>query len=1005
MSDHSFPQKNHDLLYRLRGLKMAGTILHVGAHPDDEDAGLMNYMSRKYGVQIVYWSATRGEGGQNRIGPYRADALGIYRTWESLNARVIDGGESLFGPFYDFGFSKSGEEALAKWGQTDVIREIVRAIRLVQPQILIGRWGGTLRDGHGHHQAIGRATIAAYEAAGDASQFPELNLMAWQPQKFYLSTGGDWQPGEDSNFGELQPEFEGDGYIRINTGEYEPISGRTYQELGWLTFNSYQTQAMGFIPEQGDFYYYYQLYASQVPVPAKEETFYDGVDPTLTGLSTYPHQGSPQMQAHLSALKESAEQAVNSFRIDDPGATIQHLLDGLGTLHKLQANLPEEPFNADIKEAMGQYLAKKTEDFERLLARCWGLQLDCLSDHAHVTPGQRFQIAVRLWNHRGIALDNVEFALHFSDGWRDCVLSEASTGPNQLVYELEVPLDARLSCPYWLRQPRGQYRYHWDETPFVSEPFGPELVEVACRLTIGEHQITLQQPVVCREAFAGGFRELPLSVVPPISIEPKESVRFLRQQDSQQELDLQVVIRSNNRHGSVRGEFRLELPDGWRVERNNFDILLEKEGDVVTLYLKVFVPPGEAAGQYNLRYVVNTNNRDYDVILKPVRMGSPGLPRLPDASNCIREAFVVEPAALTLHVIAVELMTNLNYAYVRGADEEVVEVFQQLGVTFDILSDDDMTYAELSEYDAIVIGPNAYLIRHALARNSTRFLDYVRNGGTLIVQYQGYGYQGRGFTPYPFEYNQPHDRVTWENAPVAVINFDHPVATQPNAIIDPDFEGWVHDRGLYFFGKWDKAYKPILACNDIDEDPRLGGLLVTNYGKGTYVYNGYSLFRQIPAGVPGGIRLFANMLALPVARLLKRLALLQEVELFSFMSEEQLEAVGRTMTERSESDGVFLCHEGDPGTELYIVASGEVDILRERDGRVIHTAPAGTCIGEMAVLEDRPRTASMRTRGDVELLVLNGEEFQRLIHQHPNMAYRVIQLLVKRLVATMEITA
>jgi LmbE family N-acetylglucosaminyl deacetylase len=235
MSAYDAPQRNTDLIYRLRGLGMAGAVLHIGAHPDDESVGLMAYMARKYGVRIVYWSATRGEGGQNRIGPYQGDALGVYRTWESLAARGVDGGEALFGPFYDFGFSKSGAEALAKWGRTDVVREIVRAIRLVQPHVVVACWTGGPSDGHGHHMGIGEATLEALEAAGDPDRFPELwaqGLPVWQPLKVYHSTVGDWQPGEEVAFGKIRPEFERDGVVRINTGEFDPIAGRTYTAHG-----------------------------------------------------------------------------------------------------------------------------------------------------------------------------------------------------------------------------------------------------------------------------------------------------------------------------------------------------------------------------------------------------------------------------------------------------------------------------------------------------------------------------------------------------------------------------------------------------------------------------------------------------------------------------------------------------------------------------------------------------------------------------------------------------
>ena len=303
-------EKNAQLVYRLMGLGMAGAVLHIGAHPDDEDIGLLSYLSCKFGVKAVYWSANRGEGGQNRIGPYRDEALGVYRTWESLAARAEDGSECLFGPFYDYGYSKNAEEAQAKWGEEILIKEIVRAIRLVQPHIIVARWMGTPGDYHGQHQAVGQATIMAFEAAGDPEQFPELKaqgLAAWQPLKFYHSmdnSGGDLTAGGAGNFsGRINPSLEKDGVLRVNTGEFDPIAGRTYQERAWIAYNKHQTQAMGLAPAPGDFFYYFSLYKSLITLPDRETNIFDGLDPSLTGLADHPGNGSSFLSKYLEEIK------------------------------------------------------------------------------------------------------------------------------------------------------------------------------------------------------------------------------------------------------------------------------------------------------------------------------------------------------------------------------------------------------------------------------------------------------------------------------------------------------------------------------------------------------------------------------------------------------------------------------------------------------------------------------------------------------------------------------
>jgi len=269
------------------------------------------------------------------------------------------------------------------------------------------------------------------------------------------------------------------------------------------------------------------------------------------------------------------------------------------------------------------------------------------------------------------------------------------------------------------------------------------------------------------------------------------------------------------------------------------------------------------------------------------------------------------------------------------------------------------------------------------------------------VQYQGYGYQRDEFVPYPFSYNQPHDRVTSEAAPVTILEPDYFLFAQPNVISLADFDGWVHDRGLYFFGEWDKRYKPLLACNDLNEEPRQGGLLITSYGRGTFIYTGYSFFRQLPAGVPGAFRLFANLLAVSAALVLERARFLENVALFAFMDEQQLQAVARIMSERWEDGGVYLCHQGDEGDEMYIIVQGEVEIIKESGEKpqIIYQAKKGEAIGEMQVLSRSPRSAAMQCRGDVRLLVIEGTHFRALMHQYPDMSDRVIHMLVQKLAA------
>ena len=1018
------------LVYRLRGLGMAGTVLHIGAHPDDEDSGLLAYLARKWGVRTVYWSATRGEGGQNRINAYSGEALGVYRTWESLAARAVDGGACLFGPFYDFGYSKNAEGALAKWGHKALVREVVRAIRLVQPHILVSRWTGMPRDEHGHHQAVGQATVEAFEAAGDPNQFPELTtqgLAPWQPLKLYQSTGGDWQPGQEGfTLGQLTPALERDGVLRLNTGEFDPVIGMTYQERAWMSLNQHQTQGMGLAPAPGDFFYYFSLYRSLVPVPTREITIFDGLDPTLTGLADHPGNGSRSLRQSLEAVTVRAREALQRYRVEDPMEASTSLLEGLSLLRAMRENLASEDLTGEVRHAIDNYVARKIVDFEEVIALCLGLQLEGLGERARIIPGQRCRVSTHLWNHRAVCIDQATFTLRVPEGWdtrsAEPEVLAANSGPigPSATFDVVATEMADLTCPYWLATPRASNVYHWPDGEPCSRPFGPAPAEVECDVVLGQHQISLRKAVVHRESFPGGFRELPLAVIPPISLHPvrsevflpvKEMIQrhtvrsqqelksflgFLQESLSDQHLELQVLVR-NHSDQAVEGSLELVVPPGWKVAPEQVVLSLAKPGDTTTVRLTVTVPANTPEGHYPLRYKMHYGERDYGVAVTPVRMGAPGA-AVVDGGTCVKEEFFIAPAQVMVHLINARFTSELKYAYVQGAKEELVEVLTSFGMSFHLITDAEMGHLDLSHFDEVVIGPNAYVIRHELRNNAARFLDYVKRGGTLIVQYQGYGYQNQGLTPYPFQYRQPHDRVTHEDAPVTILDPDHLLLRVPNTINSHDFDGWVRDRGLYFFGQWDKRYHPLLACPDPGEEPHEGGLITCQYGRGSFLYVGYSLFRQLPAGVPGAFRLFANILALPTARILERIDFLKQIPLFSTLSEDQLDAVVRIISERWEEDGTYICHPGEMGQGLYIVYRGEVEVVAELNGpEHVFVAKAGDCIGQLGMMGQSIQTASIRARSDAHLFVIEEDQFQALLRQHPDVAIHVIRFLANRL--------
>jgi LmbE family N-acetylglucosaminyl deacetylase len=1005
--DFNSPQNNSDLLYRLRGLGMSGAILHVGAHPDDEDVGSIAYMARKFGARTVYWSATRGEGGQNRIGPYKGESLGVYRTWETLSVRAVDGGEALFGPFIDYGFSKNGEDCLNKWNRTCVVKEIVRAIRMIQPQILISRFTGRASDGHGQHQAIGIAALEAFEAAGDASAFPELlemGLAPWQPRKFYQSTvSGMWVPGDAVYSRVPNPESEREGFVRINSGEFDPIAGRSYQEQAWMGFNRHQTQAMGVLPARGDYFYYFSLYKSLVPVPDRESGLYDGLDPALTGLADYPGNGSPSFRTALENIGQRVDSARKRYRIDDPMAAAPALMEGLSLLRELQADMANEKESGLsepwTKLALGNYLSRKLNDFEEVSAQCLGLNLESLADHARISPGKKLQVESKLWNPGNVPVKDVSISLRLPEGWENTIVEQNLEATEVTsIFDVAASKDAALTCPYWLANPHGVYQYNWSEFKATGQPFESPLVEARCTFKIDQNRFNLVSPTIFRECFAGGFREFPLKVIPPISLHPAITKRYLQVSASAQQLELMVVAVSNAKDRPVQGELMLKVPEGWQAAPPQVHLSLEKGGDARTITFTVTVPENIRADNYILRFVIVVEGREYDVVLNPIRMVAPGIPGVPQESNCIKEDFVTRPAAVDVRLFDVKFVENQRYAYVEGATDEILNSLSGFDLDFHVISDKEMGYIDLKPFDAVIIGPNAYIVRDELKKNSDRFLEYAKQGGTIVLQHQGYPYQEEGLAPYPLKYVHPMDRVTDENAPVTILKPEHSIFNFPNTIGEADYEGWIKDRGMYFFHEWDNRYEPLLECHDQGGALQKGGMLVAGVGRGTYLYTGYTFFNQLPAGVAGGFRLMANILGLPEARIIERIKFLKNISLFSDMEREHLDAVARIIYEEWIEDGRYICREGEAGNELYIIKSGHVEVLQKEgnDVKVVFTADVGACIGELAVLSNIPRTASLRARGNTQLLLISADHFLPLLKHHPDISLQMLKLLVER---------
>jgi LmbE family N-acetylglucosaminyl deacetylase len=988
---------------------MAGAVLHVGAHPDDEDNGMLAYLSHGLGVRAVYWSATRGEGGQNRRGGERAEALGILRTWESLLAREVDGGEVLYGPFYDYGFSKSGEDALRRWGRDDLVRELVRAIRLVQPSLVVCRWSGGADDGHGHHQAIGLAAAEAFDAAADSSRYPDLldaGLLPWAAQRLYRSLGADWQPGEDAQFGGLIEEYERAGYVRIDTGQLDPVAGVSYQEQGHRAVNRHRSQGMGYLPEPGSYYYYYRLELERSPTgdPEAGEGLFAGLDPSLTGLADYAPAATALLRAPLAEAKEHARRAVDSFHPERPAAAGLAAADGAAILQELRRELATAA-DADSTAALLPYLARKAREFDEVAAACLGVRMDCLLDRPRTTPGRPVRVRARVWNAGPDPVQVSAIRLEAPPSWEREPDTEPASGSNagritaHAEWEIRPPDGTTSTVPYWLREPRGPYRYAWPADGPLAQPLDPAPVSASADVLVGSKSLTVQVPAMYRSAFPGGFRELSLAVLPPMSVRPRQRRELVPVPAEPIVIELVAGVRCIDEEGA-EGVLTLKTPPGWEVHPRRVDLSFSGGGERRTLAFEVTIPAAVPAGAYELVYDLQCEGRSTGFELETTRLPADSATGPVDEGNCLAEAFQVRRASVEVCLIDADFVRTLRYGYVEGAQESIVRSLARFGLEISLLSDEDLAYAKLASFDAIVVGPNAYNTRRALQQNASRMLAYVANGGTLVVQYQGYGYDRGGLAPYPFTFNQPHDRITDPEAEVELLDPDHPLMHLPNTLTAADFDGWVHDRGLYFFGEWDPRYHPLLSAADGEDEPQRGGLLVASYGRGSYAYTGYSLHRQIPAGVPGAIRLVANLLGLAEARVRARAALLGGVELFASLSEEDLYEGARVTSERWVPAGDDLVREGDRGSELFILHEGRIAAIKTSGGRerVVEVVQPGKSLGELAVLAGTPRAATLRAEIDSRVLVLPAEALHAWLRREPDLAVRLMERLARLII-------
>ncbi len=859
---------------RLELLRLSTTarLIQVVAHPDDEDGGMLTLEARGQGVSTLLITLNRGEGGQNKIGSNLSDVLGVLRTEELLAADEYYGIQERFTRVADFGFSKSAEETFQKWGGHDTaLGDMVRVIRTFRPDVLVARFSGTERDGHGHHQASSILAKEAFRAAADPKRFPEQiadGLQPWQAKKFYIGNVCPWGS-------KTCPDA--DWTVKFNTGERSAALGMSYVQFAMQGLRHQMSQgAANWTVDDGDRFAFYKLVDSVIPSTldknGHEKSFFDGIDTSLTAMANLvPEKRQSQVRAHLAEISREVIQATDVAKGNDASAVAPYLVKIVAGLDRTSAEVSRITLPEAAKSELLGRLAEKQQQAETALNLALGARLmaDVSSDGERevkvlkesealttVSPGQEFLIAVTFHNgsKQPLTIDHIK--LEVPAGWNTVsgkVRPEIVKPGDDLHanFRLRVPKGAAYTRPYWHRDdPDRDAVNHVDNEKYVTLPFPPPALRARVEYSVNDNGATGHNGVnaVVETPFlddAGKQRSRPLAIVPAFSVELEPGTQVISTHNGST-TTVTVGVTSNVMH-EVSGTLRLDLPTGWRSEPGQLAVKFNHRGEKQDFPFKVF-PAKLQEGRATLHAVLESEGEKFSegyTLVTREDLGS---------------FYYYQPAQQRVSIVDVVVPHELKVGYIMGAGDDIPTVLKQVGMDVTMIPPEKLASEDLSKYGTIVLGIRAYDTQKDVAANNKKLLDFVSAGGTLVVQYNSSvgDFNSGKFTPYPAELS--HERVSVEEAPVEILAPQDSVFRYPNTITAHDFDGWIQERGLYFMSSWDDHFKPLLSCRDPGEEAQKGGLLQAQYGKGTYIYTGYSFFRELPAGVPGAVRLYVNLL-------------------------------------------------------------------------------------------------------------------------------------------------
>ncbi|WP_294820443.1 PIG-L family deacetylase [uncultured Flavobacterium sp.] len=795
-----------EIYNKLEKLNFLGTALYIAAHPDDENTRLISFLANEKHARTGYLSLTRGDGGQNLIGLELREQLGVIRTQELIEARKVDGGEQFFSRANDFGYSKMPDETLEIWEKGKVLQDMVWVIRKFRPDVIINRFDhrspGTT---HGHHTSSAMLTQEAWNLAADAKYEPKQleYVKTWQPKRLLFNVSW-WFFGGRENF----EKADKSKYINLQTGVYNPLLGKSNQEIAALSRSKHRSQGFGSTGQRGDDMEYLELIKGE-DLKDKQNLF-EGIDTTWNRV-----KGG-------KAVGDAIAVILKNFDFKNPAASVPALAEIYVMIGKLEDK---------------HWVAIKQEEIKGIIAACSGLYLEAVAEQQAVTPGSALKVKWEAINRSAVpmTLESVSGA--------DKMVFALDDNVNQSGdLDIKIKDNSSYTSPYWLTEKGTSGMYRVDDLQKIGIPDIIREQSVVFTVRIGDTAIPFKREIIYKynDPVMGEVYQ-PLDIIPAVTTKILNKVQLFTNNKKQT-----VSIRIKSGIDNCKGDLKFELPGGWKVTPASIPFDLPRKGSETTVTFEVTPPaePVEATG----KSVAVINGKEYDRELIMITY-----PHIVSQQVLMPSVAKFTKADLKIR--------GEKIAYIMGAGDNVPESLRQMGYELALLTPESISAETLKDFDAVVLGIRAYNVLDALVFKQQILFDYVKSGGNMVVQYNTTGDLAiKELAPYPLRISR--DRVTEENAKVTFLDPAHPVLNYPNKLSDKDFKGWVQEQGLYYPDKWGPEFTPILSSQDKGEEAKKGGLLVAKYGKGYYIYTGLSFFRELPEGVSGAYRLMANIIGL-----------------------------------------------------------------------------------------------------------------------------------------------